>query len=74
MAAYVIKNGAGCQDDREYGASTRIVKIMQDNSIQNLAIFVVRYKEGKHIGPHRHMLIKQVTEELLVAMKLLSGK
>ena len=71
MAAYSIKNGDGYEDDREFGASSRILNILKDNSVSNVAIFVVRYFDGKHIGPKRHELIKKVTTELLVSMKLL---
>ena len=70
LAAYRIRNGDGYQDDREYGAANKVLKLMEENQAQNMAIFVVRQYDGQHIGPKRHIIIKQATLELLAAMKL----
>ena len=68
LAAYQIKNGNGYQDDKEHGASVKMLKLLVNNNIQNLVVFMVRHYEGQHIGFRRHEIIKQVVLELLASM------
>ena len=58
MAAFVIKNIEGNQDDREFGASTKILDSLKSSNVANLAMYVVRDYDGEHIGPRRHQLIQ----------------
>ena len=42
MAAYVLKNSnEGHQDDQEHGSSVKILKTLKDQSVNNMAVFVV---------------------------------
>ena len=42
MAVFVIKNNIeGYQDDKEFGASLRMLDYMTDNNYLNLAVYVV---------------------------------
>ena len=68
-AAYQIKNGEGYQDDREFGASHKMLKTLQAHDVKNVAVFVVRFYGGEHLGPRRHEAIKQVVEEVIAKIK-----
>ena len=70
MAAYLIKNYEGYQDDREFGAAVKILKTLkQHQNIPNIAIYVVRQHDGTHIGPRRHTLIEKVVTEVIAKFK-----
>ena len=72
-AAYTIKNGMGYQDDREFGEGHRLLKILTDNAIQGVAVYVTRYHEGSHLGVTRHEKYKQAVMETLIKMKIIDG-
>ena len=74
MAAYMIRNGDGYQDDREFGAASKILKTLEQNNVQNLAVYVVRKYGGQHLGPRRHQLIRDVVEEVLAKTKIPKGQ
>ena len=63
-AVYSIKNGAGFEDDREFGEGHRLLKILSDNAIQGVAIFVVRYHDGPHLGTQRHEYYRHAAQEV----------
>ena len=66
IAAYSFKNNEGNQDDREFGASIKILcTIKQQQTISNVAVFVVRETDSTHIGPKRHILIEKALLEAL---------
>lgn len=52
-------------DDREHGGGSRILSSLQYLKAENSACFVVRYFNGKHLGPRRFFLIKKVAEDAL---------
>ena len=65
LAAFSFKNTEGYQDDREYGASSRMLAAIKDLNATNCCVFVVREYDGIHIGPRRHTLINTVVNEAL---------
>ena len=65
MAAFIVKNSEGNQDDREFGASSRMLEYLQSNNYANVAVFVCRDFDGIHIGPKRHTLIQNAMQEAL---------
>ena len=67
--AYIIKNGEGYQDDREHSASSKMLNVLKNNDIQNLAVFVVRYYGGIHLGPTRHQMIQDAIIEVIAKLK-----
>ena len=69
MAAYRIKTHEGSQDDREYGASYRMLETLKTQDSSNAAVSVVRYHKGPNIGPRRHVLIEKVVMEALTKIK-----
>lgn len=58
-----LKQG-GC-DDREYGASTRIKKLIFEAKAKNVAIFVLRSFGGVHLGFDRFKAIEKVAQEAI---------
>ena len=69
VASYVVKNGVGFQDDREYGAGHRVLNIIETNNYMNIAAFVVRYHGGRNLGPKRHVIMEQVVIDALARTK-----
>lgn len=73
MLAYALKEQGtlkhgGC-DDREYGASSRMKKVMFENKTKNTAIFVLRQYGGVHLGFKRFKTIEGVAKEAINAFK-----
>ena len=69
IAAYIIRNGEGYQDDSEHGASLRMLKTLKDQEVQNTAVFVVRYYGGMRLGPSRHTKIQAVVLDAIARLK-----
>ena len=65
LAAYIINNNQGNQDDREYGASVRILDEVTTQKITNLCVYIGREYEGAHIGPKSHTLIQNAAREAI---------
>ena len=63
IAAYYLRTDEGYQDDGEYGASHRLLKMLKDNNYINTAVFVVRAYGGRKLGLKRHEIIKKVAEQ-----------
>ena len=59
VAAYILKNSDGYQDDREFGAGYRIKDYMVKNAHSNVAVFMVRYHAGPNIDPKQHRLYEK---------------
>lgn len=73
MCAFSVKDEFNVQvqemmDDREHGASPRILSAIQKGNHTNVAVFVVRLFDGKHIGGKRFQCITDAAE---AALKLL---
>ena len=65
IAAFTNRNTTGYQDDREFGAGHKLLKTIQDQQTNNIAVYVVRRFGGKLLGAARHDHIKQVALEAL---------
>ena len=59
VAAYIIRSHKGYQDDREYGAAHRLLKKVEGENTNNVAVYVVRYFSGLHLGPRRFEIINE---------------
>jgi hypothetical protein len=67
FAALAVKNGQlECQnfDDKEFGASTRLLNQMARSKIGGL-IIIIRQYGGFHLGSNRYLLFKQLAGKLL---------
>lgn len=49
------------EDDGEFGAGRTMLKLLTENRHMNIATFLVRYYGGKHVGPGRFEVFRQVT-------------
>ena len=71
IAAYNLRGNRGFQDDEEYSAGSKALKLLEQDSPINIAVFIVRTYGGTHIGPKRfdHILevAKQAIDRLLTA-------
>ena len=51
-------------DDQDYGSSTEIMKMMQQNGIENRVVFVVR-KCGMKLNAERYQMYKEAAKEVI---------
>jgi regulator of replication initiation timing len=58
----------GCNDDKEYGAGTALLKQLREDRRSNVIVIVTRWFGGKHIGPRRFELFKECAGEALSAI------
>ena len=58
-------------DDGEIGAGSRILKVLTDGDIVNVAIFLIRYHSGQNLGVRRFEIFKEMTD---TAIELLNDK
>ena len=65
LAAHIIKNIDGYQENHEHGALVKMLKEMQDQSVANLCIYIVHEHAGIHIGPKCHIIIQKVLCEAI---------
>ena len=55
-------------DDGEYGAGRRMLNILKEQGLYNIAIFIVRYKDGGNIGKARFEITSELSKLVLVKM------
>jgi putative IMPACT (imprinted ancient) family translation regulator len=55
----------GYFDDKEHGAGSALLKMLQTEKQTNVLVVVTRWFGGKHIGPKRFDLFKQCAKEAL---------
>lgn len=54
-----------CNDDGEFGAATRILRIMQGRKLTNAMVVVTRWKRGGDLGPVRFTHIEKAAEQAM---------
>ena len=59
----------GNNDDLEYGAGLAIQTVMQENNVNNKAVFVIRQASGVRLGPKRFQIIKYVVQDVIAKIK-----
>lgn len=72
VLAYALKDNGqlkhgGC-DDREYGASSRMKKLIFEEKAKNVAVFVLRDFGGVHLGFERFKTIESITKDALALL------
>ena len=55
-------------DDGEHGGSRRILDVLKQSGVFNVAIFVVRYYGSKNVGKARFDAITELAEKMLGAI------
>jgi putative IMPACT (imprinted ancient) family translation regulator len=65
-----------CMDDGENGAGGNLLRLLQNNNIQDTVIVVARWYGGKHIGQKRFSCITDAARQVLTAwvMRLITAK
>lgn len=58
-------------DDGEHAAGRSLLKVLQENQLTSVAVFVIRFYGGKHVGPARFDTIKQVANTALANLGVL---
>lgn len=71
--AYALRENSivktGFCDDREYGAGTKLRKMLFDQKAKNTAIFVMRKYRGIHLGFNRFEVIESIGKEAVAALE-----
>lgn len=62
-------NEGGCDDD-EHGAVRNMLPLLQDNNMENVAVFVIRYFGGIKLGPKRFDIIRKVAASALTGWQV----
>ena len=65
ILSYAVKTYTGFNDNGEYGAGKRILKILENSKKSNVAVFVTREYGGTHLGPRRFVHIEKVARDAL---------
>lgn len=60
-------------DDDEHGMGRALLKILMDREATNVAVFLVRYYGGEHIGSKRFDIALKLTETALINAKILQS-
>ena len=75
MCSFTVKDGyygnkqqIELDDDKEHGSVSRIYTAIQQCKLENVAVFVVRYFDGSHIGHKRFEHIKTVASKALALL------
>ena len=57
-------------DEGEEGGGVEVLKILAESSVENYAVFVLRWKLGGDMGPSRFKCIAAVTKKVIQKMKI----
>lgn len=68
VAASIVEGEGAYQDDAEYGAGHRLLNILRDYKLGNVALFVIRHYGGENIGSLRFTVMKEAAEEALLKL------
>ena len=69
VLGYDCQKQQGNQDDGEHSAGLCIQKVIEEQGVNNKAVFVVRNFGGKRLGPKRFNIIQEVVKEVLAKIK-----
>lgn len=64
-AAYSVQGEIGYQDDMEFGSGFRLANVIQAHNIGDIAVFIIRFYGGEHLGPARFSIMKDVAAEAI---------
>lgn len=67
--ASMVNSEEAYQDDKEHGAGYRMLKIIKQADIDNVALFMVRHYGGINLGPRRFTIIAELTKAALDKVK-----
>ena len=55
-------------DDGEHGGGRRMLNILKEQGLFNVAVFIVHYKDGENIGKARFEIISELTKQVIAKM------
>lgn len=64
-AAYYTEGEGGYQDDSEFGSGYRLLNVIKDHKLGDVAVFLIRFYGGEHLGPQRFSVMKELASEAL---------
>lgn len=67
IAAFSAEGSLGYQDNSEHGAGFRVLNVIQNHHLSNIAVFVIREYGGENLGPQRFITIKDLAAKALEA-------
>ena len=56
-------------DDKEHGAGSSLLKLLQEERSSNVIVVVSRWFGGKHLGPRRFELFNETAKEALGSLE-----
>lgn len=65
VAASSVQLSEDYQDDGEFGAGYRMLNVIRDHKLTNVAVFVVRHYGGEHVGHMRFSVMKEAASDAL---------
>lgn len=68
VAAFAVEDQEGYQDNGEFGAGYRVLNVIRDAKLFNVAVFVIREYDGQHLGPQRFDIIRDLSQKALEAL------
>lgn len=55
-------------DDGEFGCGRTLLRVLKDEQFMNMAIFIVRYFGGQHLGMHRFTIFQNLARKAIKAL------
>lgn len=55
-------------DDGEFGCGRTMLKVLREEKYMNMAVFIVRYYGGKHLGPARYDTFRELAKDAIRAL------
>lgn len=68
IAAFVCGLESGFQDDAEFGAGYRLLQVLRDSHIGNIAVFITRDFGGEHLGPLRFQIMRDLAVDVIAQL------
>lgn len=68
-AAFSVNGEQDYQDNNEYGSGYRLLKIIRELAMDNIAIFIVRFHGGINLGPRRFALMMDLARAALLKLQ-----
>lgn len=62
---FCIGNSKDYQDNGEFGSGFRLLKVLNDAGLDNIAIFMIRHHGGTNLGPRRFVIMTDLARAAL---------
>lgn len=73
VAAFSVKGEQDYQDNGEYGAGFRLLKVIREMGMDNVAVFIIRHFGGNHLGPRRFTIMMDLARAALSRLRDLNA-